>query len=479
MAAVWHHGLGKMRPCGPSLETLPPELSSLIWNAVGEEEDFSSLLTTSWTIRHEILRWMPGALLSCRCPFMRPCRCGKGFEIDRLTIIVDQVCSGRRWLKFYIHLGPQATPSVWCIADLDSPLARALRYCRPRETIVEFQAPERGHLAPAYMVLRAKLFDVCEILGWFQPQRNRLLQIRFTDPWPLRQDDLPFWEACMTIRPSKTLHTDLWHEMKMRMIMDPDLWPREKRPLLYESLLMPLILNSAWRNAKITFDRDPKRSTFSYLMKSHGARSEFFDHKLLSLTAWAYMDQLIHDGVEKLGDDDLTPYFQQYDVNARAWTVEKSRRRILQAAFHSSLLAMIDCSYFFDLLLERLSSNPLASTALHPLRAHICRTRNLSSANSFSRDHPEVEAAGWPWNLDHIRQVFVIWALEDAGKKPIDWKNSVNWTQEDLVRTRFLRWRNAHTPSWPRSWARNWPPLKKKNLILNPYMVWFVGFVDE
>lgn len=487
--AFWHRGPVKMRP---TLETLPPAVRSQIWDAVGEEEDLGSLLMTSRTTRDDILSGIPGAPLSCGCPRTRPCRCGRGFEIDRLTIIVDSVCSERRWLKFSVRRTRHATPSVWCVADLDSPLARALRYCRPRETVVEFQSPKKqsGVLyGAAYMVLRAKLFDVCEILGWFRPQRDRLLQIRFADPWP--PGELPFWEFKLTPGPPSKLADDLWHEHSMQLDIDPDLGPFEKRPLIYESLLMPLILNSAWRNAEIVFETDPnKRSTFAYSMKRRGVfvKSERFDYSLLSLTAWAYMDQLIHDGAVKLGDDDLTPYFRQYDNNARAWAGEKTHRRTLQAAFHSCLLAMIDCSCFFDLLLEQASRKPSASPLLDPLRSHIRRTRNLSSANSFSKDRPDTEAADWPWNLDPIRHDFVLWALEDAGKRCLPvWQSS--WLcepagsfrerqdlAEDLAITHFLRWRKAHTPLWPKSWTRNWPPLEKKEFVQDPKIRALLGF---
>ena len=179
--ATLRHG----SPTPPTLETLPQEVRLLIWKAVGEEEDLGSLLVTSRTIRHDILRWVPGALLSCGCPRRRACRCGKGFDVDRLTFIVGWLCSERRWLKFDVRKTQQAPSSVWCIAGLDSPLAQPLRYYRPREIIVEFQSPMGEGRGPeatlaAIMILRlSKLSDVLELLGWFPPQRDRLLQIRF------------------------------------------------------------------------------------------------------------------------------------------------------------------------------------------------------------------------------------------------------------------------------------------------------------
>ncbi|KAI0456816.1 hypothetical protein F5B21DRAFT_466802 [Xylaria acuta] len=426
-------------------------------------------------IRDEILGGIPGALLSCNCPHNRPCCCGRGFEVERLAIIVDCHCSEKYWLKFYYYPRRKSTPFVWCIADLDAPLAQILRYYRPPEMIIEFQLVKGSAYdnGARYMVLRAKLFDVCEILGWFQPQRERRSRINFAEPPPLEVATLPsFWDRKLTHNLGH--HPDIWGERDRRLeLIDPDSWPWEKRPVIYESLLMPLILNSNWRNSEVTFDGDSgKSSTFNYQRRSRGAlvKSELFDYKLLKVTAWAYNDQLITDGSVKLDDDDLTPYFKQYDSNAETWAAEKPRRRTLQAAFHSSLLTMIDSGFYFDLLLEALSLKPEIDNQLESLRSHIRRTRNLSSSNSFSRDHPNTEATGWLWNLEPIRQAFLVWAEKKPGERMFEWRNLGQWAIEDSFKLRFLRWRDAHTPLWPKSWARNWPPLKKKTIINSDWM---------
>ncbi|KAI0435877.1 hypothetical protein F4803DRAFT_573367 [Xylaria telfairii] len=248
----------------------------------------------------------------------------------------------------------------------------------------------------------------------------------------------------------------------------------EKRPAIYESLLMPLILNSNWRNSEVTFDGDSgTSSTFDYEQRRRGAliKYELFDHKLLRVTAWAYIDQLITDGSVKRDDDDLTPYFKQYDNDTETWAAEKPRRRALQAAFHSNLLAMIDSAFYFDLLLEALSLKPEVEDQLESLRSHIRRTRNLSSSNSFSRDHPNTEATGWLWNLEPIRQAFLVWANKKPGERRFEgWRDLGQWVTKDSFKLGFLRWREAHTPLWPKSWARNWPPLKKKNIIESYWM---------
>ncbi|KAI0096444.1 hypothetical protein GGR51DRAFT_568339 [Nemania sp. FL0031] len=443
------------------LERLPPELRFLIWSAMGEQESFDSLMMTSQSIRNDILHHIPGALLSCECPYSLPCRCGKGFEIDRLVIIVDSRCSERYWLKFHVYRGRTSTPCVWSVADLDAPLAQALRYYRPRKTIVEFRSPNRepARVGAPYMVLRAKLFDVCEVLGWFQQQRERCSEIYFSDPCPPIEcaPSQSFWDIRLTldnISEQEPCPWKWWNEQDHRIWhVDGNLWPYAKRPAVYESLLMPLILNPDWRNSEVTFDQDPRKTTFNYQRRSHKVlvKSESFGYKLLSVTAWAYIDQLITDGPVKLADNDLTPYYEQYDDNVKIWTAEKARRPALQASFQSVLLAMIEYGIVFDLFLELSSSHSMAGHILEPLRSHIRRTRNLSSSNSFSKDRPGAEAIDWLWNLEPIRQAFIFWAQQDGGLKPYDMS----------AKSRFQEWRKAHTPLWPKSWARNWPPLKR------------------
>ncbi|KAI1425904.1 hypothetical protein F5Y12DRAFT_795113 [Xylaria sp. FL1777] len=420
-----------------TLERLPTELRSLIWNAVGEQETFDSLMMASSLIRDEILDGIPGALLlSCNCPHNRPCCCGRGFEIERLAIIVDCHCSEKYWLKFYIYPRRRSTPSVWSIADLDAPLAQVLRYYRPQETTIEFQLAKGSACdnGARYMVLRAKLFDVCEILGWFQPQRERRLRINFAEPLPLEVAAFPSpWDTKLTH--SVPCHPDILGETtRRREIIDKDSCPWEKRPLFYESLLMPLILNSNWSNSEVTFDGDSgNSSTFNYQHRNRGVlvKSELFDHKLLEVTAWAYIGQLITEGSVKLDDDDLTPYFEQYDSNAKIWAAEKPRRRTLQTAFHSCLLAMIESGIYFDLLLEGLSLKPENYDQLESLRSHIRRTRDLSSSNSFSRDHPNNEATSWLWNLEPIRQSFLAWEERKPGGKNFEYRGWDKWETGD------------------------------------------------
>ncbi len=252
------------------LRTLPAELRSKIWNAVGQREDFSSLLLTDRMIRHEILSMIPGALLSCACPSTRPCSCGKGFEVDQLTIIVEPDCPERRWLKFAIRTAPGRGACVWSVANLDSRLARSLRYCRPREIIIDFRAPiinaEECRLEQCYsylcssvvvaiITLRAKLFDVCEVLEWFQPQRDRSLKIRFTELWSQPRGEL-FWHLGLQLNlgftRQKLIETDPFH-----VLLERTTWGFSERPVYYAILLVPLCLNWAWRNAEVVFDQEP------------------------------------------------------------------------------------------------------------------------------------------------------------------------------------------------------------------------------
>lgn len=464
----------KVLKMSSALERLPAELRFSIWNIVGEQEHFVSLMKTSSLIRDDILCGTPGALLSCNCPYNRPCRCGRGFEIERLALIVDCQCSDQYWLKFYVYPQKKSTPFVWSIADLDAPFAQVLRYYRPRETTIEFRLVKEitRFNNTSYIVLRAKLFDVCEILAWFQPQRERHLRIHFAEP-----PSFPtFWH--LVVAHNVGFNTYIWDERDQRREgIDRELWAGHN-PCIYETLLMPLILNSNWRNSEVTFDGDAEKySSFYFFRESHGTRVEDFrfDHELLRVTAWAYMDRLITDGAVKRDDDDLTPYFEQYDRNAEIWDAEKPRRRKLQAAFHSCLLAAIETGFCFDLLVEDHSIRfGTKDDHLESLRSHIRRTRNLSSSNAFSKDHPNTEAPGWLWNLDPFRQALLIWAEKDPEKWLFDWDADLQ--AESSFKLRYIRWRAAHTPLWPKSWPRNWPPLKKKALVELSWMPFSLGF---
>ncbi|KAI0970070.1 hypothetical protein F4678DRAFT_437486 [Xylaria arbuscula] len=136
---------------------------------------------------------------------------------------------------------------------------------------------------------------------------------------------------------------------------------------------------------------------------------------------------------------------------------------------------MIDSAFYFDLLLEDLLLKPGIDDQLESLRSHIRRTQNSSSLNSFSRDHPNTETTGWPWNLEPIRQAFLFWAEKTREERKFKWRDVQRWINEDSCKLRFLRWRDAHTPLWPKSWARNWPPLKKKLIIENCCMTLKLG----
>jgi hypothetical protein len=413
-----------------SLETLPPEVRSWIWDAVGQQEDFSCLVRTSRKIRHEILSRIPGAFLSCACLSTRPCRCGQEIEIDQLAVIVEPDCSERRWLKFSVGAGGR-TACVWCVADLDSPLARTLCYYRPREIVIDFRVRRRGNWFASFLPLRAKLFDVCKVLGWFQPQQNRSLLIRFRDPWIMEGKQprgLSTWEACVI--------------SDYRTLSHRHLWRLTRRPLCYECLLIPLCLHRDWRNAKIIFDRKPQPRdgcTFAYSMKADGriVKSEDFGYEALNVAAWAYMDQLVHDGVVSAGEDDLTPYFEQYDTNTIAWAAEKGKRVTLRQTFYSYLKSTMNFTEHFDIFLKLHSID--CEVQLRPLRSYILRTRNSSSVNSFSEKHPNTEAEDWQWNHDLIRQAYVHWAVGDR-----EYTNSIGWKMN-------------YNPLWPRNWPRSWP----------------------
>lgn len=151
------------------LQTIPLEVRWMIWDEVGEVEDFCSLIQTCKWIGAEILERIP--VPGCKCKSRLHNHCPRPIiKLDHLAIIVDPYCSpGRSWLKFEATPPGSANrrrpPVVWTIRDLDSALTPDLACIQSRRITIEFRAPKRGYYFVFFLVLRAKLFDVCQIIN--------------------------------------------------------------------------------------------------------------------------------------------------------------------------------------------------------------------------------------------------------------------------------------------------------------------------
>ncbi|KAL7941921.1 hypothetical protein V8C42DRAFT_163832 [Trichoderma barbatum] len=60
----------------------------------------------------------------------------------------------------------------WKLGSLDDMLAEPLRYLRPKEIFIDFQALKKGDHHFFLLILRAKLFDVCSALDLFKLKKG-------------------------------------------------------------------------------------------------------------------------------------------------------------------------------------------------------------------------------------------------------------------------------------------------------------------
>lgn len=155
------------------LALLPTELRQLIWDAVGKVDDYDSLLRTDQRTRCEILSRLPGGILECAQSGI--CQdsegCNNHTVVDEITIMVDPDREDGSWLK--IRLAWAKRQTVWKVRDINTNfLALTLFHYRAKRVTVEFHPPTKGFRFAAFLVLRAKLFDVGTLLGriQFQPE---------------------------------------------------------------------------------------------------------------------------------------------------------------------------------------------------------------------------------------------------------------------------------------------------------------------
>jgi hypothetical protein len=224
------------------------------------------------------------------------------FPIDELIITAAPDCGERRWLQLTTRLPTtRAAKTTWSVADLDSRFVRVLRYYQPKNIVIEFKSPAIDYTSHttvnsdclrAILILRAKIFDICEMLGWFKAQQKQSRQIRFIDPartsstvartdpdllayktvpfslsWgPLstpkaQRPPKSFWERHWRLGPDIYIIgcTDLQKSVSYRRTTrEARRWAYSRQPIFHEILLMPLCLHWAWRNAKISFDHPPQ-----------------------------------------------------------------------------------------------------------------------------------------------------------------------------------------------------------------------------
>ncbi|KAM6486205.1 hypothetical protein HDV62DRAFT_403510 [Trichoderma sp. SZMC 28011] len=407
-----------MKPCH-NIQQLPLELRWKIWSKVGETDSYTQLLRTSRRIRSDILSLIPGIGLSCQCSPYKPCSCDKYIAIKRLTIVVEPDCSPQSWLKFSVSvLRGQGTS--WKVGSLDDMLAQPLRYLRPKEIFIDFQAPKKGYYQTNFLILRAKLFDVCAALDLVQAQNSRSLHLHFSDPWANSGSgpNTPFWE-------NRPRTYGMKQKDMTRLIRGGDLRPliyncnhlgrRDAFLYFYEMILTPFCMHWAWRNAKVTFDREPKLKSTSFITSTFAAgRQHIVYHGVnaLLLTAWAYTEQLMREGKIKESEEEFVPQIENYEDIRVKWASQELHHSSWEKAFECYLNFTIATSESF----QRIMDVGMSQTANLP--ETIWWHLDNSPKDAFSEEHPgSAEGAGnmgfeigtWAWNHDIIRRRYHEW----------------------------------------------------------------------
>ncbi|KAL7928941.1 hypothetical protein V8C35DRAFT_325567 [Trichoderma chlorosporum] len=325
----------------------------------------------------------------------------------RLSIIVEPDCSVESWLKFSVSLVRGSGPT-WKVGNLDDVLAQPLRYLRPREIFIDFQSPKKGHYKMCFLILRAKLFDVCAALDLVQPQKERSLYLHFGDPWANTLDGpaKPFWEnrppACYVKKDSirRMRHPDFTRLVKNA----GEIEKRGGFMYFYEMILTPFCLHWAWRNAKVTFDREPKLKSTSFIAPDadDDQRTVYHGVKALLLTAWAYTEQLMQEGLMSGFEEEDVPEFGNQEAIRTEWA---SRR-----LHHRSWKRSLECYLNFAI-------GTMPQTAKLPEK--IWRNMSKSPRNAFSEVNPGSDAGAgneglevgtWTWNHDIVRRRYQDWA---------------------------------------------------------------------
>ncbi|UKZ79043.1 hypothetical protein TrVFT333_006794 [Trichoderma virens FT-333] len=172
----------------------------------------------------------------------------------------------------------------------------------------------------------------------------------------------------------------------------------------------------AWRNAKVTFDREPKSKSTSFITSNVVAGQEHIVYhgvNALLLTAWAYTEQLMQDGMVKGSEEEFVPQFENYQNLRVKWVSEETH--------HSSWKKALECYLNFTIAtsesFQRIMGIGMSQTANLP--ETIWLRLDNSPRDAFSEEHPGsttgagnrgFEVGTWRWNHDIIRRRYQEWA---------------------------------------------------------------------
>ncbi|RFU76441.1 hypothetical protein TARUN_5797 [Trichoderma arundinaceum] len=181
-------------------------------------------------------------------------------------------------------------------------------------------------------------------------------------------------------------------------------------------ILTPFCMHWAWRNAKVTFDREPKSKSTSFITPTVIANQKHIIYhgvNALLLTAWAYTEQLIQDGTIKESEEEFIPQFENHEDIRVKWASEEIHHSSWKKALECYLNFTIATSESFQRIMG------IGMSRIANLPETIWWHLGNSPRDAFSEEHPgSTEGAGnigfevgtWRWNHDIIRRRYQEWA---------------------------------------------------------------------
>jgi hypothetical protein len=265
------------RPSG--LVGLPRELRDQIYDELAKDEDLSSFMHTCREFREAALCRMPGAAVidyAHATDKKVQQRIKRKLDITCVNLVAEPWYSSGSCLRIEVEWrvrkrgGKQGT-SCWTIRDLSSPMVRYIYWYQPDYTQITFEPATSGYFLGALMILRAKVFDICQILSKMEPKEHigKFIHVHFCGAKDLECPDRlrkSFWE----MRPGAHLNFSTRRAIRKaryggEVLKRRQHQAREDFLYFYEYLMLPLFSCKPWVPSCLEFDYQPAKNRSSFI----------------------------------------------------------------------------------------------------------------------------------------------------------------------------------------------------------------------
>lgn len=450
---------------------LPQELRDLIYNHVAVDGDLSSLLHACSDFRTSALGRLPGANMidyyHTPDQQLRE-QIENKLYVCKVNIIAEPWYSSESSLKFEVKWrvlkngGPvgRTRISQWTVRDLSSPMARYIYWYRPDNDVqVTFEPATSGCFTGALMILRAKLFDICQVLKHIKPKSTNGylrhdLSIHFRggkdSHGRLRKS---FWE----MRPGRRYSCKRWHHERKGQ------WPsvaerrqalkrytcRNKTLHFYETLMLPLLFNGhGWIAWRLTFDIEPpnkRTSLMDWLLDLEWAPFHVWSDSSDYLGPRALFDATVSLYIEHRRQMGLGSYVPRGREVQHASTAIAEQQQHNHEDHHLAPLSRGELDTNILLLALQIDLDDLGLSEhfrgipcqeATQLRSYLLRIRNASPRNAFGKSAwavvvPYSSAVSSPGDPFHY--VLTVYRFV--------WRSYVEWAATAVMETKGRRHR--------------------------------------